>query len=68
MYVCMTYMERKEDQELRRELKEKREESNKKQDRARWIIRRGRVVNTARPERLQIQGHASALPQDEVQV
>ena len=46
----MTYKERKEDQELRRELKEKREKSNEKQDGARWIIRRGRVVNTARPE------------------
>ena len=50
------------------QLKEKREESNEKQDGARWIIRRGRVVNTARPEPPQIQGHASALPQDEVQV
>ena len=43
----MTASERKEDWRLRQELK-KRQESEEKQDGAKWIIRRNKVLNTAR--------------------
>lgn len=47
----MTYMEREEDRKLRQELRERRAESTELQDGARWIIRRGRVMNVARSPR-----------------
>ena len=46
----MTPMERKEDYELRKRLKTKREESSQTGDGIRWIIRRGDIVN-ATPQR-----------------
>ena len=44
----MTAAEREEDWWLRQELKKKRQESEEKQDGAKWIIRRNKVINTAR--------------------
>ena len=44
----MTAAEREEDWRLRQELKKKRQESEEKQDGAKWIIRRNKVINTAR--------------------
>lgn len=44
----MTTAEREEDWKLRQELKEKRKESDEKQDGAKWIIRRNKVINIAR--------------------
>ena len=46
----MTPLERKEDYELRTQLKQKREESRQKNDGIRWIIRKGKVVDVT-PQR-----------------
>ncbi len=47
----MTYIEMQEDRKLRDELKARREEARESGGDARWIIRRGKVVNTTRPGR-----------------
>jgi hypothetical protein len=46
----MTPLERKEDYELRTQLKQRREESRQQNDGIRWIIRKGKVVDVT-PQR-----------------
>ena len=62
----MTLLEREKDFELRKELKEKRQEATQENNGKVWIIRRGKVIDVTRKTNQNIEGEETGTQQIKV--